>query len=189
MAALTLSSVTGGAVTNGTQQMVPVGVLGKDGANFQPAGDAVGREFFNRISDGSNALSLVNGTALPVASQAVPTGGATPYSYVGAGSTNQDSQVVKSSAGTLYSLSVSSTIATIRWVKVYDKSTAPTSGDTPKFRIPVPAAAAGTVASLHLPPCGVVFSNGIAIRMTTGIADNDANPVTANDCLVNLSYS
>lgn len=32
------------------------------------------------------------------------------------------------------------------------------------------------------------FANGIGITIVKGIADSDATPIAANDCVVNLSY-
>jgi len=190
MSALAISSVTAASVSNGTQTMPAVGVLGADGALFQTAQATAGTCGYQRITDGTNSVTLVNSALVPVAPQAATSGGATPYYYIAAASSNQDSQNVKSSAGTLYSLTVSSTIATIRYLKVYDLSAAPQSSDSAsvKFIVPIPAATAGTLQSIPLPACGVVFSNGIGIRFTTGLAATDANAVTANDCLVNLSY-
>lgn len=190
MSALAIASVTGAAVSDGTRQITPVAILGADGAQFQPAMDAATRPGYQRLSDGTNAITLVNSALVPVAPQAATSGGATPYYYIAAASAGQDAHVVKASAGTLYSLTVSSTIATVRYMKVYDMSTAPASTDTAslKFIVAIPAAAAGTLQSIPLPPCGVVFSSGIGIRFTTGLAANDANAVTANDCLTNLSY-
>lgn len=187
MSALSIASVTAAAVTDGTRQIPAVGVLGADGTYFQPAMDAAGRCGYQRITDGSNSVSLVNSANLPVAAQAVPTGGATPYKYIGAAAANQDSTVVKASAGTLYALAFTAVAASARFLKLYDKATGPTSADTPVLTVMVPASAGATV-SVPLPACGAVFSTGIAFRMTTGLADNDANAVTANDCVTNLSY-
>lgn len=187
MAALTTSTQSQHRVSDGTRTMDAVAVLGKDGSNFVPAMDAATRPGYMVPCDGTNAIALVNNAQLPVAAQAASTGGATPYSFIAAAGANQDSTVVKSSAGTLYSLTVGTTTASVRYVKVYDKSTAPTSADTPVLRLAVPATA-GLSVSVPLPPCGAVFSNGIAFRITTGAADNDANAATAADTLLNATY-
>lgn len=126
-------------------------------------------------------------TPMPHSPAASTTGGATPYKYIIAAGTNQDSQSVKASAGTLYSIAAFSVVASVRYLKLYDKNSAPTSADTPihVFAIPGNTAGAGLVESI---PTGLAFSNGIAFRVTTGIADNDANAASANDGVINLGY-
>ena len=116
------------------------------------------------------------------------TGGATPYMYLAAASTNQDSQSVKGSAGHLYGYDVFNTNAALRYVKIYDKATAPTSSDTPKLVILVPGNTAGAGAVKDFAN-GVVFTLGIGIRITTGQANSDATAVTAGDVVVNLQYA
>lgn len=187
MATLTISSQTTSTVTDGTRLLPAVAILGKDGSNFQPSMDAAGRAGYVTLTDGTNNVSLVGSANVPVAAQAAATGGATPYKYHAAASANQDSTVVKASAGTLYSLTVLSTITSVRYVKLYDKATGPTSADTPVQVYAVPATA-GLSVSVPLPPCGAVFSNGISFRISTGVADNDANAATANDCVISLTY-
>lgn len=187
MATLTTSSQTRFGVSDGTRIAEGVAVVGKDGSNFQPAMDAATRPGYTVPCDGTNAISLVNSANLPVAAQAVTLGGATPYKFHAAAGSNQDSTVVKASAGTLYTLAVLSTITSVRYVKIYDKSTGPTSADTPLLVLAVPATA-GLTAELPLPACGAAFANGVAFRITTGVADNDANAATANDCVISLTY-
>lgn len=187
MATLTISSQTTSTVTDGTRLLPAVAILGKDGSNFQPSMDAAGRAGYVTLTDGTNSVSLVGSANVPVAAQAAATGGATPYKYLATAAADQDSTVVKASAGTLYALTFSAVAASLRYLKIYDKATAPTSADTPKHTLPVPASAGASV-SLPLPSCGEAYANGIAFRMTTGVADNDAAAVTASDCLVNLSY-
>jgi hypothetical protein len=119
----------------------------------------------------------------------VPTGtananGARPYSYIAAASANQDAQVVKAAAGQVYGLSLFNTSAAARYVKFYNKATAPTSADTPVLRAYLPAGG-GAVVPIDI---GVAFDAGISFRITTGYADNDANAATAGDVLVNAAY-
>jgi len=110
--------------------------------------------------------------------------GARPYSYIAAASSNQDSQVVKAAAGQVYGLSLFNTSAAARYVKLYNKATAPTSADTPVLRAFLPAGG-GAVVPLDI---GVAFDTGIAFRITTGYADSDANAATAGDVFVNAAY-
>lgn len=115
---------------------------------------------------------------------ATTSGGATPYSYISAGSANQDSQVIKASAGQTYGWQLFNTTSSARYVKVYDKATAPTSADTPVKRYLVPANGGAVIPQSS----GVVFSNGIAFRITQNPADNDATAAATNDVLVNANY-
>jgi hypothetical protein len=119
--------------------------------------------------------------------QAIASGGATNNSYLAAASANQDSTNVKASAGTVYSLELFNTTNTIRYVKLYDKATAPTSADTPARRYLLPGGTNGGGLTISF-PVGLAFANGIGFRITTGVADNDTGAVTANDVIVNLSY-
>lgn len=129
--------------------------------------------------------TLTGGTqkAIPVAGAA---GGATPFKLVSAASTNPTS--VKGSAGTLYGIQVTSINAAIRYLKLYDKASAPTVGtDTPVKVIGIPGNAAGAGAMIAL-PVGVAFATGIALALTTGIADADTGAVAASEIAVNLDY-
>lgn len=186
MSALAVTTVgaaeSAGACTDGTRQFPAVGMLLADGATLfsgaLAAGTAVvGKVGIDQTTPGTtNAVQAVPGTA----------GGCTPYSFLAAAGANQDSTVVKASAGQLYgSIAVTNTNAAVRYLKVYDKATAPTSADTPKLRITVPGATTGAGIVVPLPDAGVAFANGIAFRMTTGAADNDANAVTANEVILN----
>ena len=71
-----------------------------------------------------------------------------------------------------------------RYVKLYDKATAPTSADTPKLTVLVPANGAANLLAV----CGIDFTAGIGVRVTTGVADNDTGAPTTNDVIVNLFY-
>lgn len=110
---------------------------------------------------------------------------AVPYGYRSAGSANQDSQVVKAGATTLFGFALQNTHATAtRYVKFYDKATGPTSGDTPG---PVYALAPGG-GGITRQPISQLFNNGLAFRITTGVADADTGAASAGDVLVNLDY-
>jgi hypothetical protein len=119
---------------------------------------------------------------VPVKLQPQTAGGATPYSYISAGS--QDEASVKGSAGQLYGYAIFNTTASAKYVKIYDKASAAASTDTPKLRIMVPANGGANLDLGH----GVPFASGIRHRITTGIADNDTGAVAANDILLNLFF-
>jgi hypothetical protein len=159
MAALAIQTVgaaeAAGACTDGDRQFPAVGVLLADGATFFAGAPAAG-------------------TA----------GGALPYSYASAGAANQDSQVVKAGPGQVYGWQLFNTAAAARYVKLYDKATAPTAADTPRKRVMLPAGGGAVIPN----PVGAVYASGVAFRITTGAADADTGAAAANDVLVNCDY-
>lgn len=106
----------------------------------------------------------------------------TGFRLVSAASTNATS--VKASAGTLYSLLVVNLNAAVRYLKLYNKASAPTVGtDTPVATIPIPASTTGAGVAINFGP-GFDFSTGIAYATTTGAADSDTGAVAANEIFV-----
>jgi hypothetical protein len=78
--------------------------------------------------------------------------------------------------------------ASPRYLKFYNKATAPTVGtDTPVATEIIPGNTAGAGFIVNIPD-GLAFSTGIAFALTTGLADNDTGAVAANEIIVNLGY-
>jgi hypothetical protein len=73
-----------------------------------------------------------------------------------------------------------------RFVKFYNKVTAATSADTPVFTIPVAASILGGGIQVNLTHAELAFPDGLSLRATTGIADNDTGAPGANEVVVNL---
>lgn len=97
------------------------------------------------------------------------------YSAVTAASTN--AAVVKSSAGTLYGVSLSNPTATACHVKFYNKTSAPVVGtDVPVVTIPVPA---NSSEQVNFGALGRRFTSGIGIAVTAGIAATDTAAAVA----------
>lgn len=123
---------------------------------------------------------------LLVQPQAATTGGGTPYKLISAASTNATS--VKGSAGQVYAIAVFNLNASARYLKLYNKASAPTVGtDTPVQTYMIPGNAAGAGLTLSI-PVGMAFGTGIAFALTTGIADADTGAVAASEICVNLVY-
>lgn len=106
----------------------------------------------------------------------------TGFRLISAASTNATS--LKASAGTLHQLYAVNLNAAVRYLKFYNKASAPTVGtDTPVATFPIPASATGAGFQINFDP-GFDFSTGIAYATTTGVADSDTAAVAANEIIV-----
>ena len=103
-------------------------------------------------------------------------GGDSIYRNLDLGTTGQ---VVKASAGQVHSYVLLNLGAATRCFKLYDKATAPTQADTPKVTLCLATTQGANTGGLNWQ-----FDNGISMRCTTGLADNDTGAPTANDCVV-----
>ena len=112
----------------------------------------------------------------------------TPFHIISAATTN--ATVVKASAGTIRTLYVFNQNAAIRYLKIFNKATAPIPGtDTPILNIPIPANGAGAnFGGGAVIPVNIANAAGIGIAITAGQADLDATAVAAGDVMVNMSY-
>lgn len=94
--------------------------------------------------------------------------------------------LVKAAAGKLITLVIANQHATLkRYVKLYDKVSAPSSADTPVATIPVMPVS--TIA-VPLTDIGEAFTAGIGMRASTAIGDADNTDPTANDVVVMVTY-
>lgn len=111
-------------------------------------------------------------------------GCSTYHHAVSAASTNATS--VKSSKGQIAYICASNINAAIRYLKLYNKASAPTVGsDTPIMTIALPPS-----QTVSIPMNGTVnFSTGIAYALTTGMADSDTGAVAASEITVNMVYA
>lgn len=108
----------------------------------------------------------------------------TPLNINSAATTNATS--VKTSAGTLFALIASNTAASPRFIKLYNKASAPTVGtDVPVLTIPI---AASATAQIDLGTLGYRFATGIALAITGLAADSDTTAIAANEVKVLISY-
>lgn len=121
-----------------------------------------------------------------IALVAPTTGGCTPAKTLSAASTNATN--VKAAAGTLCSLVVINTTATLYYLKFYNKATAPTcNSDTVIQSIPIPASATGAGVAVDVGPYGWAFPAGIGFCLTGALADND-NTSAATGVAISYSY-
>ncbi len=113
--------------------------------------------------------------------------GWTPHRLISAASTNATS--VKASAGQVGFIYAVNLNAAVRYLKLYNKASAPTVGtDTPIATLPIPASATGAGFMMPIPD-GVTFTTGIAYATTTGAADSDTGAVAANEIFIFLGYA
>lgn len=112
---------------------------------------------------------------------------ATPFKLTSnTAAANQDATLIKAAPGAIAGIYATNTNAARRYLKLYDKSTAPTSADTPAAIFTLEP---GTTSAFE-PPAGINFVNGIGFRITTGVADADATAATAGDIApLTITYS
>ena len=92
----------------------------------------------------------------------------------------------KASAGYLYAASGYNAAAAVRYLKFYNKASAPTVGTD----VPVLTLALAPSAAFNFNLGGLRFSTGIAYAMTTGAADADTGALTLADIVgLNVTYT
>jgi hypothetical protein len=140
--------------------------------------NVIGKVGIDQTTPGTtNALQGIPGTS----------GGLSASKTISAASTNATS--VKGSAGQVYSIYAHNLNAAVRYLKLYNKASAPTVGtDTPLLTLPIPGNTAGAGFVLDTGGMGIAFSTGIAFALTTGVADADTGAVAANDIVANILY-
>lgn len=168
-------------------------VIFVDDAAFTPASSSVSAIGFfadetatDSIDEGDIGIPRMTlDRKVIVSNQPHTAGGLSIYRAISAASDN--AAVVKNAAGQIYGIWVSSVNAAARYLKIYNKATSPTSGDTPVLTYVVPGATVGAGFSIPL-PYGLLFDTGISVRLVTGIADNDNTSVSANEHVIQLYY-
>jgi hypothetical protein len=118
----------------------------------------------------------------PVQDKVASSGGEVPYHNLSANTTNFTN--VKGVACQLYGFDLSNTSSSTIFVKFYDKATAPSTGDTPKRTIQVPANS--TVARTI--PKGMQFASGFGWAATGAVADNDTTAIAAS-CVIDFDLN
>lgn len=110
---------------------------------------------------------------------------ATPYSLISAATANATSVTARPTI--LNGFLIINIAAAARYVRIYDKASAPVPGtDTPVIRIPLPAGD-GTSTLFSTGP--ISLHNGLAFDITGGgFADTDTTVVAAGDVTLNLFY-
>ncbi len=95
--------------------------------------------------------------------------------------------LVKSTAGTLWSIAVSNTNAAARFLKLFNLTTAPTVGTSvPVFTVAIPSG--GTVL-VNGGSNGIRFSTGISLAITGAAGDLDTTVIGAGEVKVATTYT
>ena len=160
-------------------------------------------EDFAEVMIDSNAFgSNTSGSALPVNVANIPTVAlSTPapvysnpltnagsYAFKGklisAATVNATS--LKNSAANIGKITAENVSASIRYLKLYDKASAPTVGtDTPFHTFVLPA---NSQRVLDFPQ-GLRLTTGFALAITGALADTDTTVIAANDVVINYEYN
>lgn len=139
------------------------------------------------VNSGQSNVALVVSLPYQLVGNNWLRGGSTPYTLISAASTNATN--VKVTAGVLCMCVVTNVNAAVRFIKFYNKASAPTVGsDTPVLVFAIPGATTGGGVAVPIPAHGINFSTGISYALTTGIAHTDTGAVGANDVAVSLAY-
>lgn len=167
------------------------------GAGASVATDQVGADHYQKFklvdgTEDSTAPAVVNGegalrvTATPATCCGLSIGPGAGVKLISAATTNATS--VKASAGQVYGWTITNVNAAARFVKLYNKATAPTVGtDVPVMTILVPGGTTGGQA-VFSSPHGITFGTGIALAITSAVGDADTGAVAANEIVVNLLF-
>ena len=184
-------------VTIATNDVVPI----TDNSGSLTVDAPVGTPAFVRLSDGAAAITtlpvslasvpshaVTNAGTFAVQTSATSTGGYTPGKLVSAATTN--ATVIKASAGTLGHISASNVNAAARYLKFYNKASAPTVGtDVPVLTYIIPGNTAGAGTNIPLPPQGINFSTGISFATTTEATDAGSTGVAVSEIVINYAFN
>lgn len=91
----------------------------------------------------------------------------------------------RAGATRLVGYNIINTGAAARYVKLYNRSSAPSQADTPVLTISIPA---GGQVDAMLGDAGIRFEAGLGYRIVTGLADADNTAVGAGEVLLQLIW-
>ena len=125
------------------------------------------------IAAGANLVGDVGNQA-----RATTGGIVAPFRLLSSAATT-NATLIKASAGRLFLIIGRNNVASIRYLKFYNKASAPTVGtDVPVLTI---ALDASSRFEIDLNPYGQFFTTGIAFAITGALADNDTTAIAAAD--------
>ena len=115
-------------------------------------------------------------------------GGISSIARLPSAAATTNATVVKASAGRVYKIDGYNAAAAVRYIKLYDKATAPTVGtDTPVVTL---AIGPSSRIDLDIGLIGEYFAAGISYALTTGAPDADTGALTLADIVgLNIWYA
>lgn len=137
----------------------------------------------------ADELNMLLSAGLSGATTVAPGAAIQCYSFIADGT---DELLISATARKLYGVTVFTKDATPVYVKLYDKATAPSEADTPVLRVGSTAESSGLGGGNNVVfPAGtyLALTNGLGVRIVTGLADNDDTAVTTAENYVNVFWS
>jgi hypothetical protein len=135
------------------------------------------------------ATTILNTISAVVGTSATTGTGASTNSVITPATAIAPTAVIKASQAKLLAFSAFNQAAVTRYLRFYNKSTAPTvGGDTGLIiaRYPLPA---GVYTNQSIvADIGALFSAGLGYTITSGFADTDTGVLAANDIILNVHY-
>lgn len=126
---------------------------------------------------GTVTATVTGGTVLPV----------TPTTTFTNSAATTNATSIKASAGTVWSINATNTNAAVRYLKLYNKASAPTVGtDVPVLTVAIPATG---FVKVDGGSNGIRFATGIALAITTGATDADTGAVAAAEIKLATSFT
>lgn len=181
-----IRAVNGGTAPASTTTLTALFVLVNDyaeltaeitaGRGNAAAGQGLAISFLPALPAGGATIGNVN---------AIPWTGASASVINSAASTNATS--VKATAGNVLCVSASNMTASAKYLKLYNKASAPTVGtDVPVMTIPIPA---NGHVTMDFGQTGHRFTTGIALAITGAQPIADTTAVAASDVQTMITYS
>lgn len=156
--------------------IIPGAITDGDGRLSVAAGGGLGGGLPSALSNDRLKVESVAGVATA--------GGTSIHRRISTADTN--AQSIKASAGQVYAIMASNLNAAARYLKLYNKASAPVVGtDTPVMTLMIPPNSSGFVLPVS---AGIEFPAGIASAITAGSADADTTAVAAGDIIFHAFY-
>lgn len=114
-------------------------------------------------------------------------GGLTTFRRLATADTN--AAIIKAAAGRVYGYTIANPSAAAKFVRLYNKATAPNPAADNALIVRTIMIPAGGIASYHLGAGMAGFTNGIGIAATGAIGDTDATALAANDLIIHVDYA
>lgn len=114
-------------------------------------------------------------------------GGVTQFRRLATADTNL--AAVKASAGRVYGYVISNQSAAAKFVRLYNKASAPVIASDNALILRTIMIPAGGIAAYHVGMGLGGFTSGIAISATGAIGDTDTTALAANDLVIQIDYA